>query len=62
MKVDPNDPRATLELGSLYVEAGKNDQAEQQFRLAVQKMPQDAEAHYALGSLLMHEKKYPEAQ
>ena len=25
-------------------------------------MPKDAEAHYALGSLLMHVRKYPEAQ
>jgi tetratricopeptide (TPR) repeat protein len=46
----------------LYVQAGKDSEAEQQFRIAIQKMPQDAEAHYALGSLLMHERKYPEAQ
>ena len=26
------------------------------------RLPQDADAHYALGSLLMDEKKYPEAQ
>ncbi len=58
----PSDPHAALELGTLYVKAGKDSEAEQQFRVAVQKMPQDAEAHYALGSLLMHEKKYPEAQ
>ena len=32
------------------------------FRCALQKLPQDAEAHYALGSALMQEKKYPEAQ
>ncbi len=62
LKADPGDPHAALELGTLYVQAGKDSEAEQQFRVAVQKMPQDAEAHYALGSLLMHEKKYPEAQ
>ncbi len=28
----------------------------------VQKLPQDPEVHYALGSLLMYEKKYPESQ
>src|SRR5581483_8411244 len=33
-----------------------------QFRLAAQQLPRDADAHYALGSLLMHEKKYPESQ
>ncbi len=54
--------RVALELGTLYLKAGKNAEAEQQFRLAVQRLPKDAEAHYALGSLLMHEKKYPEAQ
>ena len=32
------------------------------FRSAAQKSPQDAEVHYALGSALMQEKKYPEAQ
>ena len=62
LQADPGDPRAALELGTLYVKAGKDAEAEQQFRIAVQKLPQDAEAHFALGSLLMHEKKYPEAQ
>ena len=35
---------------SIYEKAGKNAEAEQQFRIAVQKMPRSAEAHYALGS------------
>ena len=61
-QANPGDPHAALELGTLYVKAGKDAEAEQQFRLAVQKLPQDPEAHFALGSLLMHEKKYPEAQ
>ncbi len=54
--------QAALELGTLYVNAGKYTEAEQQLRVAVQKMPKDAEAHYALGSLLMHVRKYPESQ
>ncbi len=58
----PDDPHAALELGTLYVKAGKYAEAEQLFRSAVQKLPRDAEAHYALGSVLMQEKKYPEAQ
>jgi len=44
------------------VDAGKYTEAEQQLRLAVKGMPQSAEAHFALGSLLMHVKQYPEAQ
>lgn len=54
--------QTALELGTLYVNAGKYAEAEQQLRIAVQKMPKDAEAHYALGSLLMHVRKYPESQ
>ena len=56
------DPHAALELGTLYVKAGKYAEAEQQFRTAVQGLPQDAEAHFALGSVLMEEKKFPESQ
>ena len=61
-KSTSDDPHAALELGTIYVKAGKYSEAEQQFRIAVQRMPQDAEAHYALGSVLMEERKYPEAQ
>ncbi len=45
-----------------YQKAGKNAEAEQQFRIAVQQMPKNAEAHYALGALLMVEKKNEESQ
>src|SRR5271165_3708800 len=54
--------RTELELGTLYVKAGKDAEAEHWLRAAVQSMPKDAEAHYALGSLLMHVRKYPESQ
>ena len=54
--------RIELELGLLYVDAGNNVEAERWLRMAVQSLPQDAEAHYALGSLLMHVKRYPESQ
>ncbi len=57
-----NDPRAALDLGTVYVKAGKLTAAEEQFRIAVQGLPQDGEAHFALGSVLMQEKQYPEAQ
>ena len=46
----------------MYAKAGEDTEAEQQFRIVVEAKPQNAEAHYAFGSLLIHEKKYPEAQ
>ncbi len=58
----PTDPHAALELGTLYVKAGKYPEAESQFRIAVRGLPNDAESHYALGSVLMQAKQYPEAQ
>jgi Flp pilus assembly protein TadD len=61
-KSGSSDPRAALELGTVFVNAGNYPQAEQEFRLALQGMPSDGEAHFALGSVLMQEKKYPEAQ
>ena len=56
------DPHAELELGTLYVRAGRYPDAEQMFRSSLQKLPEDPEVHYALGSALMQQKKYPEAQ
>ncbi len=61
-KAGSTDPHAALELGTIYVKAGKYSEAESQFRIAVQGLPDNPEAHYALGSVLMQEKKYPEAQ
>lgn len=61
-KSGSSDLHAPLELGTLFVKAGKYPEAEQQFRIAVRGLPEDGEAHYALGSVLMQEKKYPEAQ
>lgn len=57
-----DDPHVALELGTTYVKSGNNTAAEEQLRLAVKGLPQDAEAHYALGSVLLAEKKYAEAQ
>jgi tetratricopeptide (TPR) repeat protein len=57
-----DDPYTALDLGTSYVKAGDYAAAEEQLRIAVQGLPQDAEAHFALGSLLMEEKQYPESQ
>ena len=56
------DPYTALERGSAYVRQGNYAAAEQQFRIAVQGLPQNADAHFGLGSVLMHQKKYPESQ
>jgi len=52
-----NGPRAALDLGTTYVNAGNYSAAEEQFRIAMQGLPNDAEVHYALGSVLMEEKR-----
>jgi tetratricopeptide (TPR) repeat protein len=57
-----DDPHTALALGAIFLKGGKNAEAEQQFRIAVQKLPRDAQAHYALGALLMQEKKFEESQ
>jgi len=57
-----NDPRAAIDRGTVSQKAGDVVEAEQQFRAAVKAMPQDAEAHFALGTFLMEQKRYPEAQ
>ncbi len=56
------DPKTALDVGTVYEKAGNLKGAEEQFRIAVRALPDDADAHFALGSLLMHEKQYPEAQ
>jgi len=70
-------PEMALQLGTLYVKADKDAEAEPWLRRAVAGFdaklnaqqnadagvkPQAAEAHLALGSLLLHEKKFAEAQ
>jgi Flp pilus assembly protein TadD len=61
-KLNSNDPHDALEQGTAYVQAGKYAEAEERFRFALAGLPDDPEAHYALGSVLMQEKQYPEAQ
>jgi Flp pilus assembly protein TadD len=56
------DPRAALDVGTVYQKAGNMAAAEEQFRIAVKATPQDAEAHFALGTLLMQQKRFPEAE
>ena len=61
LQVHPQNGAAALELAKVYTRAGEHAEAEQQFRIVVEAQPKNAEAHYAFGSLLIHEKKYPDA-
>ena len=61
-KAGADDPYTAMELGSSYAKQGDYGAAEQQFRIGVQGLPNEASAHFDLGSVLMEEKKYPEAQ
>src|SRR6202043_2326081 len=46
------------ELGKVYVSLRRNEEAEQELRLAVQQDPQDAGAVYFLGGLLVQTDRY----
>jgi len=69
---DPQNGAAHMQLGRVLLAEGKNSEAADEFKTALQanpndphaalELPQDPEPHYALGTLLMYEKKFPEAQ
>ena len=58
----PKDARKAYEKGLNAVKKGKPDQAEQEFRKAVQSYPRYAEAWLELGKILEQKEHYPEAR
>ncbi len=58
----PKDARKAYEKGLEAVKKNKPDQAEQQFRKAVQVYPKHAEAWLELGKILEQSERYPEAR
>jgi tetratricopeptide (TPR) repeat protein len=58
----PKDARKALEKGLAAVQKDKLDQAEQEFRKAVQIYPKFAEAWLELGEVLERRERYPEAR
>ncbi|HEU5334954.1 MAG TPA: tetratricopeptide repeat protein, partial [Terriglobales bacterium] len=62
LKLEPGDAAAQRDLAFAYANLGKFDKAEAIYRALLAKTPNDAELHYGLGTSLMAEHKYPEAQ
>jgi tetratricopeptide (TPR) repeat protein len=58
----PKDARKAYEKGLTAVKKDKPDQADQEFRKAVQLYPRYAEAWYELGKVLERREHYPEAR
>ena len=56
------DPAISRELASLYLESKQYDPAAKILQDLVQKNPNDGELHFNLGSALLHQHKYPEAE
>lgn len=56
------DPTISRELSSLYLEAKQYDAAAKLLQDLVQKTPADGQLHCNLGSALLHQHKYPEAE
>ena len=50
------------DLADLYAAAGQHEQAEKKYRLLLASRPNDAELHHALGSALLKQHKFPDAQ
>ena len=59
---DSPEPADRRELASLYMEAKKYDAAATLLQDLVQKNPVDAQLHWNLGSAMLHQFKYPEAE
>jgi Flp pilus assembly protein TadD len=62
LTVDPVDPEAHLNLGSVYLEMGNIEEAEVQLHAAVALAPLDAKARAGLGELYLKQLHLPEAE
>ncbi len=62
LKLAPADSEAQREIADLYSSTGKNDLAENTYRILVTIQPKDPELHRGLGQALLRQKKFPEAQ
>jgi peroxiredoxin/mono/diheme cytochrome c family protein len=58
---DPDNPAHYYELGTLYDELGRLDEAAEQYRLALERDPGHADAHYKLGLVYQRQDRPEEA-
>ncbi len=56
------DAASVLELGSLYIAAGKLSEAEALYRQQLQATPRDPELHHLLGIVVLKQKRFADAQ
>jgi len=49
-------------LADLYLQTGRSEEAEAEYRTLVTSKPDDDQLHYALGQALLKQRKFPEAQ
>ena len=61
MRINPYYVEAYNNLGSVYEQQGRLDEAFRQFTLAVENRPGDRVAHFHMGRILTNQRKYDEA-
>jgi len=61
VKKSPNKDRPHVNLGNVFLNQGKYQEATNQYNEALRINPNDAEAHYNLGNVFLNQGKYQEA-
>lgn len=62
LKIAPDNRQAKREMAGAAASAKKYDVAEKLYRDLAQAEPENAEIHFALGTLLMNQRKFPQAE
>jgi tetratricopeptide (TPR) repeat protein len=62
LSIDPKFVQAELKLGTVYMELGQWDKAEQALRKTIEIDPKSANAFFALGEVYLRQKKYEQAE
>jgi Flp pilus assembly protein TadD len=62
IQLNPHEVIAYINLGNLYDEQGKKEDAEKEYRKAITLDPKNGRAHFNLGVLFLEESKKSEAK